>query len=110
MPVNPSPFDIWASNDLVEIIKEHQKVAELKAAFVLSRVIPTTKISEDIRNALKGYGLPILKTHIKQRVIFPVVAAKGLTVFDLKGNSSARSAARELEILAKEVLDLINIY
>jgi chromosome partitioning protein len=110
IPVNPSPFDIWASNDLVEVIKERmKKMKNLKAAFVLSRVIPTTKISADIREALKEYGLPVLKTHIKQRVIFPIVASQGLTVFDVKGNSAARLAKKDIEKICDEILDLLSL-
>ena len=41
IPVQPSPYDIWACEDLVEIIKARQEImnGKPKAAFVISRVI-----------------------------------------------------------------------
>ncbi|SCN46838.1 Chromosome (plasmid) partitioning protein ParA [methanotrophic endosymbiont of Bathymodiolus azoricus (Menez Gwen)] len=41
IPVQPSPYDIWACEDMVDIIKARQEVTNglPKAAFIISRVI-----------------------------------------------------------------------
>ena len=41
IPVQPSPYDIWACEDLVDIIKARQEVTDgtPKAAFIISRSI-----------------------------------------------------------------------
>lgn len=105
IPVQPSPFDIWATADLVELIKTRQTITEGKplAAFVISRAIKHTKLSQEVNEALEGYELPILEQGTSQRVIYPTVASTGQTVFSELGNP----AIAEIEALAKEVLELL---
>ena len=105
IPVQPSPFDIWATADLVELIKTRQTITEGKplAAFVISRAIKHTKLSQEVNEALEGYELPILEQGTSQRVIYPTVASTGQTVFSELGNP----AIAEIEALVKEVLELL---
>mgnify|MGYP003704080393 CR=1 FL=1 len=64
IPVQPSPYDIWATADLVEIVKARQEVTNgsPKAAFVISRAIKNTKLGKEVGNALSEYEIPILKS------------------------------------------------
>ena len=105
IPVQPSPFDIWATADLVELIKTRQTITEVKplAAFVISRAIKHTKLSQEVNEALEGYDLPILEQGTSQRVIYPTVASTGQTVFSELGNP----AIAEIEALAQEVMELL---
>lgn len=105
IPVQPSPFDIWATADLVELIKIRQTITEGKplAAFVISRAIKHTKLSQEVNEALEGYDLPILEQGTSQRVIYPTVASTGQTVFSELGNP----AIAEIEALAQEVMELL---
>ena len=105
IPVQPSPFDIWATADLVELIKTRQTITEGKplAAFVISRAIKHTKLSQEVNEALEEYELPILEQGTSQRVIYPTVASTGQTVFSELGNP----AIAEIEALAQEVLELL---
>lgn len=105
IPVQPSPFDIWATADLVELIKTRQIITEGKplAAFVISRAIKHTKLSQEVNEALEGYDLPILEQGTSQRVIYPTVASTGQTVFSELGNP----AIAEIEALAQEVMELL---
>lgn len=102
IPVQPSPYDIWASEDLVEVILERQKITnnKPKSAFVISRQIHKTTLSKEIRDVLCGYNLPVFKNGTFQRVIYPKAAATGSTVLDSEPNSEAsieiRSIANEL--------------
>lgn len=84
IPVQPSPYDIWAAADLVELIKTRIEVTDgkLAAAFVVSRAIKGTKLGTEVTDALLGYGLPVLDARITQRVSFPTTAAEGTTVLD----------------------------
>ena len=102
IPVQPSPYDIWATSDLVDLVKQRMELVDgkLKAAFVVSRAIKGTKISGEISEALKGYQLPILNTVITQRVIYPSSAASGTTVLDVDINSEA---AKEINCLMEEI-------
>lgn len=84
IPVQPSPYDIWATADLVELVKQRIEVTDgkIKAAFIVSRVIKGTKIGNEVTDILSEYNLPVLKSKITQRVIYPSTAAKGNTVLD----------------------------
>ncbi|HGG9422398.1 TPA: peptide transporter, partial [Neisseria meningitidis] len=50
IPVQPSPYDIWATADLVNLIKQRIKLIDgnLKAAFLINRTIKGTKIGGEI--------------------------------------------------------------
>jgi chromosome partitioning protein len=102
VPVQPSPYDIWASEDLVEIIKTRQNIAsgQPKAAFVISRQIATTTLGNEVREALEGYGFPIFKQGTFQRIIYAKTAAIGTTVLDNESNSTA---ANEIRLMAQEL-------
>lgn len=104
VPVQPSPYDIWATESLVELIKARQEVgSKLKAGFVISRQIVGTKLSSDVREALLGYELPILVNGTCQRVSYPTTAAQGKTVFD---ETPASAASVEINKLADEVMSI----
>jgi chromosome partitioning protein len=84
IPVQPSPYDIWAASDLVEFIKARQEITDglPLAAFVITRMIEGTKLGQEISDALAEYGFPVLTTRITQRQIYPQTASDGLSVFD----------------------------
>ena len=102
IPVQPSPYDIWACEDLVEIIKARQEImnGKPKAAFVISRVIKNTQLSKEIREALEGYNLPVFENHTTQRVAYANSASTGSTVVskETKGDAS-----NEIHAIAHEL-------
>ena len=102
IPVQPSPYDIWATAELVDLVKARIEVMEgkLQAAFVVSRAIKGTKIGEEITAALLDYGLPVLESRITQRVGFPGTAAAGSTVLDADPSGDA---SREVRALFEEI-------
>ncbi len=102
IPVQPSPYDIWATADLVDLVKQRIEVTDgrLQAAFVVSRAIKGTRIGAEVAEALGGYGLPILETRITQRVSYPGTAAAGMTVMDSEPDGDA---AAEVHALANEI-------
>ncbi len=98
IPVQPSPYDIWASSDLVELIKERQDIADGKplASFLISRQITNTTLSKEVSVVLQEYNLPILQSYTTQRVVYAKSAASGKSVFD-DGNEEA----------IKEITDIV---
>lgn len=106
IPVQPSPYDVWACEDMVEIIKARQEVTngKPKAAFVISRVIKNTQLSKEIGEALEGYGLPVFKNYTTQRVVYPKTASTGSTVLDTE---MAGDAAIEIRAIAQELKEFI---
>ena len=103
IPVQPSPYDIWATAELVDLVKQRIEVTDgaLQAAFVVSRAIKGTRIGAEVAEALSGYELPVLEARITQRVIYPSTAAAGTTVLDREPNGSAAAEVRDL---AREII------
>ncbi len=106
IPVQPSPYDIWATADLVELVKQRIEVTDgkLRAAFVVSRAIKGTRIGAEVADALAGYGLPILESRITQRVSYPGTAAAGTTVLDTEPTGDAAAEVRALVAELKQKL------
>lgn len=98
IPVQPSPYDIWATEDLVDVIKARQQVTDgcPKAAFVISRQITNTNLGKEIRDVLMGYELPVFKNGTFQRIIYAKTAANGSTVLDTEPNGEAANEIKEL--------------
>lgn len=107
IPVQPSPYDVWSTADLVELIKARQEVTggKPKAVFLVSRAIRNSKLSREVGEALQGYGLPTLKAGTTQRVIYPTTASHGLTVMSDPGCEAAMeimAIVREIEAVAAD--------
>jgi chromosome partitioning protein len=105
IPVQPSPYDIWATSDLVDLVKQRIDITDnkLKAVFVVSRAIKNTIIGGEVEAALLDYGIPVLKTRVCQSVLFPTSAANGVTVVQSSPNSPS---AREVFMLTDEIISL----
>ena len=55
IPVQPSPYDVWASAEMVSLIREAQVFRPaLRAAFVVNRRVGATVIGREARRALRG--------------------------------------------------------
>ncbi|WP_312938416.1 ParA family partition ATPase [Stutzerimonas nitrititolerans] len=106
IPVQPSPYDIWATADLVELVKQRIELTDgkLKAAFVVSRAIKGTRIGTEVTDALTGYGLPVLDARITQRVSYPGTAAAGTTVLDDEPGGDGAAEVRALLAEIKQKL------
>ncbi len=105
IPVQPSPWDIWACAALVEAIKIRQDITEGKprAAFVISRAIKNTKLHNEVKEALKDYKLPIFKNGTTQRVSYPTYASEGQTVIQ----SPDKEAIEEVHAMTSELISFM---
>ncbi len=104
VPIQPSPYDVWAADEVIKLIEEASVFKEnLKSVFVINRRIVNTAIGRDVGEALADYSIPVLKTVISQRVGFAESAASGRTVLDTDPKGAA---AKEILALTKEILSL----
>lgn len=102
IPVQPSPYDLWASTDMVALIREAQVFRPaLRAAFVVNRRVSTTVIGREARSALADQPLPSLASEVRQRIVFAFSVAAGQLARELDADSLA---AQEVTALADEVL------
>ncbi len=106
IPVQPSPYDIWAADEIVKLIAEAIVFKEtIKSCFVINRKIANTAIGRDVREALAIYPHPVLNATIAQRVVFAEAAARGLTVDELDANSVA---SQEIAALLQEITGVLS--
>jgi chromosome partitioning protein len=90
VPVQPSPYDILATIDLVDIIKARQEAMDgkPKAYFCVNRKIANTSLGKEVFPALRELGLPVMESSTTQRVAYMENVSQGKTVFDT-GNTQA---------------------
>jgi chromosome partitioning protein len=97
IPIQPSPLDVWASVDIVALIREAQIYKEnLKALFMINRKIQNTVVGRDVGNALSEFEVPVLPQVMCQRVIYVESLAKGLAVAEMKFSHDATSEVERL--------------
>lgn len=103
IPVQPSPYDIWAADEVVKLIDEARVYKEnLKSVFVVNRKITNTAIGRDVAEALAAYPVHVLTAAVTQRVIFAESAAQGQAVFEIDPTGPA---AAEIEAVMAELME-----
>lgn len=100
IPVQPSPFDGWASAETLALLRGSRNYRPgFTARFVLNRCGARTIIALETAETLIDQDPPALASTIGQRVAFADVAQTGRLVFELDKD---RAAAREVTALATE--------
>ncbi len=101
IPVQPSPFDGWASSEMLSLLQEARIYRpQLAARFVLNRCGARTIIARETAETLADHDPPVLAATIGQRVGFADTAQSGRLVFEIDEDSPA---AREIAALCIEV-------
>src|SRR5205807_879669 len=102
IPVQPSPYDLWASMDMLQLIAKARVFRpSLRSAFVISRRVVGTIIGQEGRMALSGLFVQPLVAEIHQRVIFASSATEGSLAAEVLPSSRA---AQEITALTTEVI------
>src|SRR5690606_34905167 len=101
IPVQPSPFDGWASAEMLALLAEARIYRpQLGARFVLNRCGARTVIARETAETLAEHDPSLLSATIGQRVAFADLAQSGRLVFEAEHDSVA---AREIAAFAAEV-------
>jgi chromosome partitioning protein len=101
IPVQPSPFDGWASAEMLALLGEARTYRpQLAARFVLNRCGARTVIARDTAETLADHDPPVLAATIGQRVVFAAAAQSGQLAGEIDDDSLA---AREIAALAGEI-------
>lgn len=104
VPVGASVAEIWATADVLTIIKQAKKVRRIDARMVWTRHRPFTNLAKELtEQATAELGLPILKTSLGLRVSYPEALGAGLTVAEL-ADQNARTELRSLIAEIKGIL------
>ena len=101
IPVQPSPFDGWASAEMLALLTEARIYRpELAARFVLNRRGARTISARETGEMLAYHDPPLLAATIGQRVVFADAAQSGRLASEIDDDSPA---AREIAALAAEI-------
>ena len=101
IPVQPSPFDGWASAEMLALVAEARIYRPaLIARFVLNRCGARTVIARETAETLADHDPPVLTSAIGQRVAFAAAAQSGRLVSEL---DDADLATREIAALASAI-------
>jgi chromosome partitioning protein len=105
IPVRPSPADLRAVADVVNVVKNAQEKRGGKpaAVFVVSQAVTGANLSADVREALANYDLPTLDARTGHRVAYASTLMGGGSVLD---NASSKAAA-EIESITAEIETLL---
>ncbi|TPL35558.1 ParA family partition ATPase [Mesorhizobium sp. B2-4-8] len=101
IPVQPSPFDGWASAEMLALIAEARIYRpQLIARFVLNRCGARTVIARQTAETLADHDPPVFASTVGQRVAFASAARSGRLVSEINSRSPA---AREITALCAEI-------
>ena len=101
IPVQPSPFDGWASAEMLALLHEARIYRPgLRAYLILNRCGARTVIARETAEALADHDPPVLRTAIGQRVVFADAARTGRLAAEI---DSTCPAAREIAALTDEI-------
>jgi chromosome partitioning protein len=90
IPIQPSPLDVWAVHEIVELVQEAAIYKpELSAAFLINRRVVNTAIGREVAEVLEDYPFPVLKAQLSQRIGFAEALNAGSTVLEVSPNSAA---------------------
>lgn len=106
IPVQPSPYDLWATTDVVDLITQRQLISggQPECRYLLNRCIPNSLICKDVNEYLHTCVFGHFSTNICQRVVYADTAHKGQTIFQ----SNNHVAIDEFLKLGDELMGVID--
>ena len=89
VPLQPSIFDIYATREFVDRLKDQRNAAKTKIGLVGMRVDARTLAADRLHEFVTGLGLPVIG-ELRDTQNYVQLAARGLTVFDIAPGRVAR--------------------
>ena len=107
IPVQPSPYDVWALTDLLSLIAQRQSISggQPVAGAVITRATPGTVLDREILDALSEMELEAMDSRWHQRQAFPRSANEGVTPLEYEPSGKA---AEEVRAAADEIRRLFD--
>jgi chromosome partitioning protein len=107
IPVLPSPFDVWAAEEILTLIAECAVITpRLQARFVVNRLFPGTTLAREVTDALAALPdkVPIFTTAIRNRTEYAKALRAGGTALETQRNGPA---AHDVLALIDEFVTLL---
>lgn len=116
IPVQPSGYDLWATQDTLELIEACRQIVDIDKAYIMLNRMPSNKqvkmvsdVKESVDELGKQYNVKILSTEFVDRVAFKEAICIGRNVNEYQQieKEKATKAAAELAELKKEVQNIL---
>jgi len=111
VPCTPSPYDVWATEETIDLIREAKIYHKsLVFTFMLNRKLANTVISREVKEAISSLGddINLLSSEITQRVIFAEAANAGKVVQEIDGEGKATLELNNFVVELNNCLDVKN--
>jgi len=110
IPLLPSQYDLWSSEDTFNVIEEIKTYKnDLKVGAILNQVIAGTTISKEVQAVMdefiEKYKLKMFKNMLYSRVAYKESVSEGLAVTEIFNNPKYEKAKNEMIMLYKEVME-----
>ena len=109
IPILPSQYDIWATEDTFAILKESRTFAEIRAFAMFNQVMQNTTVTQDALATLQEMtgenDVSLLNSKLFSRVDYKKSISDGKGVMEYAPNGKA---AMELKALYDEIMQLFN--
>ncbi len=111
IPVTPSPFDLWSTEDTFKIHSELATTKDIKSIVVFNMLPPlrNQNILKDSFDLLREYeakyNFKLAKTELTFRVAYKEAASLGLSVCEAEGDKF-KAACNEMNNLFKEIQEI----
>lgn len=104
VPFVPGSFEVWAMEDVVNLVRDARSVRDGLTAFsLLNRADPNPRSNDnaDMLDAMREYNedIQLLDHTIRQRKVFAAAAGSGRSVSELKLRAHEKAAKTELDTL-----------
>src|SRR5262245_9156155 len=106
VPVKPSPFDVDRMLDTLNVLINGVSGRRPLFQCVLTQTTRDSVIAKHIRTELAAAGFPVLKSEMKNRVVYPEAALWGATPSLMERYGPA---ARDIAAIADEVDSILGI-
>ncbi len=105
IPLTPSIYDFRGFENFLVRFEQVKGLKEasgglVRAFILLNRVVPNTKVSKDIEDAVKEYEVEVLNTKLANRIAYVDTATNGTGVLEYKDPK----AKAEMKSLTEELL------
>jgi ATPases involved in chromosome partitioning len=110
IPVLPSAYDIWATEDTFKILSEARVYKPIKAYAVFNRTILNTKVAkeaqEELNKLMVKYNIDFLNTVLYNRVDYSQSIGEGQGVIEYNPEGKA---AEEINALYNEIANIMEL-
>ena len=98
LPIAPESVEVWAIDDIVELVDEARSIREVRVLAVLNRAKPAGRDNEETLAVIREYpGLELLPVSVGSRAIFGNAFGRGQSVAEYRpGNPKAATELANL--------------